>query len=264
MSPPELKLAITTVARPRAHECEAAQRLSAEIGAPFTERADDPLPEIAERAGCPGLLIVEQAGLALWVAGQTFRWHPNMATMRVRALEQKRNDGLVDALQLTTGASVLDCTCGLGADAIVAAYAVGPTGHIRALESSAILSLLVARGMAGYSLDDPPALVPAMRRVEARRADFADYLRQEDDNTWDTVYFDPMFTETIDQAQGLDLVRRLAVTGGPSASDLGEARRVARKRVVMKDRQPGQALIRLGFTTIKKSRRICYGAIDAF
>ena len=226
-------------------------------------RADHTLAAVAEGSGRKGLLVVEREGLALWIAGQTFRYHPNMATMRIRALSQHNNDGFVDALQLTAGARVLDCTCGLGADAIVAAHVVGPTGRVRTLESSALLARLVAHGMAHYALDTPPELVPAMRRIEALHADFATYLRQEADNAWDIVYFDPMFAETIDMAPGLDLVRRLATPGGPSADDVQEARRVAQRWVVMKDRLPGRSLAELGFTKNKISRRICYGTIDA-
>ena len=120
---PDLNLAITTIAHPRAQECETAHAIAAELNAPFIPRVNGQPGKTAEHSDREGLLIVEREGLALWVAGQTFRYHPNMATMRVRALSQKKNDGLVDALQLKTGASLLDCTCGLGADAIVAAHA---------------------------------------------------------------------------------------------------------------------------------------------
>ena len=190
--------------------------------------------------------------------------HPNMAKLRILALEQGKHDVLVDALQLKLGDRVLDCTCGLGADAIVASCVVGPAGRVRALEASPLLALLVERGMASCMLDDPPDLVPAMRRVEVCCADFADYLRCEADNAWDVVYFDPMFTETIADSAGLDLVRCLAEAGGPSPADLGEARRVARRRVVMKDRRPGHALARLGFAKVEESRRVCYGVLPAW
>ena len=179
-------------------------------------------------------------------------------------MEQGKHDILVDALQLKLGDRVLDCTCGLGADAIVASCKVGATGRVRALEASPLLALLVERGMACYVIDDPPDLVPAMRRVEVLNADYADYLRREADNAWDVVYFDPMFSETIADAQGLDLVRCLAWVGSPSPADLGEARRVARCRVVMKDRRPGRLLARLGFAKVEESRRVCYGVLPAW
>lgn len=259
----DLVLAITTIAKPRAQECETAHQIAAETGYPYLPRAHITLTKIAAQEGLDGLLVVARENLALWIAGQSLRYHPNMAKLRVLALQQQQNDVLIDATQLSPGDRVLDCTCGLGADATVAAYVVGPTGHVRALEFSPLLALLVTRGMASFALDNPADLVPAMRRVEVRHADFAAYLRAEADDTWDVVYFDPMFTATVAKAHGLDLVRHLARPGGPSPADLDEARRVAHRRVVMKDRLPGLELNRLGFTTIQRGRRVCYGVFDA-
>ena len=257
---PQLALATTTVARPRPEECEAARRIAAEMGCPYWPR--DGLDKTC--ADLDGLLVVERENLALWIAGQRFCYHPNMAKLRVHALRQQRKDSLIDALQIAPGASVLDCTCGLGADAIVASYVAGPEGRVRALEAAPLLALLVERGMASYSLADDPDLDLAMRRVEVRRADFATYLRKEADAAWDVVYFDPMFDESIAHARGLDLVRCLARPGGPEPADLHEARRVARRRVVMKDRRPGRSLARLGFAKVAESRRVCYGVLPAW
>ena len=252
-------LATTTVARPRPEECAAARRLAAKIGCPYWPRA-----ALAKAcADLDGLLVVERNNLALWMAGQRFCYHPNMAKLRVCALRQQQKDTLIDALQIAPGASVLDCTCGLGADAIVAAYAAGPNGRVCALEAAPLLALLVEHGLAAYPLADDPELGWAMRRVEVRCADFAAYLREEADAAWDVVYFDPMFGESIAPARGLDLVRCLAREGGPSPADLYQARRVARCRVVMKDRRPGRALARLGFAQVAKGRRVCYGVLPA-
>ena len=256
--------AVTTIAKPQEPECETAHCIADAIGYRYVPRAHHSLAKIAAAEKLDGLLVVERGNLALWVAGQGLRYHPNMAKPRLLALEQGKRDILVDALQLKLGDHVLDCTCGLGADAIVAACTVGATGRVRTLEASPLLALLVERGMASYALDDPPALAPAMRRVEVLNADYADYLRCEADNAWDVVYFDPMFSETIADAQGLDLVRYLAQVGSPSPADLGEARRVARRLVVMKDRRPGRLLARLGFAKVEESRRVCYGVLPAW
>ena len=257
---PQLALATTTVARPRPEECAVARRIAAAMGCPYWPR--DELT--ATCADHHGLLVVERENLALWIAGQRFCYHPNMAKLRVHALRQNRKDALIEALQIAPGASVLDCTCGLGGDAVVAAYVAGPEGRVRALEAAPLLALLVEHGMASYSLADDPDLGLAMRRVEVRRADFATYLREEADAAWDVVYFDPMFDESIAHARGLDLVRCLARSGGPASADLHEARRVARCRVVMKDRRPGRTLARLGFAKIGESRRVCYGVLPAW
>ena len=260
----DFSVAVTTTSRPRPQECATARGLATATGCPYVPRGQDALAQTADRAGCAGLLVVERTDLSLWVAGRRFRYHPNMAKLRVLALRQRKRDALIAAMEITPGESVLDCTCGLGADAIVASWVVRPAGRVRALEASPLLALLVERGMASCALDDPPDLVPAMRRVEVCCADFARYLRDEADNTWDVVYFDPMFTETIAGSEGLNLVRCLAEEGGPSPADLDQARRVARRRVVMKDRRPGHALTHLGFAKVEEGRRVCYGALPAW
>lgn len=256
--------AVTTTSRPRPQECATARGIAAATGCPYVPRGRDALAQAAGRAGRAGLLVVERTELSLWVAGRRFRYHPNMAKLRVLALQQRKRDALIAAMQLAPGGSVLDCTCGLGADAIVASWVVRPAGRVCALEASPLLALLVERGLASCAIDDPPDLVPAMRRVEVCCADFARYLRGEADDAWDVVYFDPMFTETIADSEGLDLVRCLAEGGGPSSADLDQARRVARRRVVMKDRQPGHALAHLGFAKVEGGRRVCYGVLPAW
>ena len=258
-----LAVAITTVARPRDAECERARQLAAETGYSYVSRDRRPLAKIAMAAQCDGLLVVERGDLALWIDGESLRHHPNMAKLRILAIEQGRGDVLVDALQLKPGDRVLDCTCGLGADAIVTACAVGPGGRVRALEAAPLLALLVSRGMAASAVAEPPALEAAMRRVEVARAEYGNFLRGEANDAWDVVYFDPMFATTVAAARGLDMVRRLARAGGPTSADIDQARRVARRRVVMKDRLPGPELERLGFTAIHQGRRVCYGALDA-
>lgn len=255
--------AITTISRPGPRELANASGIAAATGYRYVPRARRSLAQMAASEALAGLMVVERGNLALWVAGRCLRYHPNMARLRILALERGQRDILVDALQLKLGDRVLDCTCGLGADAIVASRTVGATGRVRTLEAAPLLALLVERGMAFYALDDAPGLVPAMRRVEVLNADYADYLRREADDAWDVVYFDPMFAETIADAPGLELVRCLARVGGPSPADLREARRVARRHVVMKDRRPGRALTRLGFANVAAGRRVCYGALPA-
>ncbi len=263
MQEPPLALAVTTASRPGPRELAKARCLAGKTGYRYVPRAHRSLAEMAVDEALAGLIVVERGQLALWVAGRSLRYHPNMAKLRVLALEQGKPDILIDALQLKLGDRVLDCTCGLAADAIVAAYKVGASGRVRTLEASPLLALLVARGLACYVLDDPPVLAPAMRRVEVLNADYADYLRREADDAWDVVYFDPMFSETMADAPGLDLVRYLARGGSPAPADVGEARRVARRRVVMKDRRPGHALARLGFAKVEETRRVCYGVLPA-
>ena len=137
------------------------------------------------------------------------------ARLRVSGLRAGSADRLVNVAGLRAGDSMLDCTCGLGADAIVAAHAVGESGIVVTLESSAMLAAMVSHGMKHYD-DGFALLVRAMRRVAVINAEYQGVLPLLSEGSWDVVYFDPMFVSTIDEAKGLDLVRMLGAGGAPS------------------------------------------------
>ncbi len=114
----------------------------------------------------------------------------------------------------------------------------------------------VHRGGGGQSAQD------AMRLVRVTDGDSRDVLLAQGDGAWDVVYFDPMFESTIASAKGLDIVRRLGMPSTPSRATIAEARRVARRCVVMKDRAPGERLERLGIPVVSKAKRVWYGKLE--
>ena len=61
-----------------------------------------------------------------------------------------------------------------------------------------------------------------------------DYLKQQYNDSVDVVYFDPMFEETIDASTGLQSIQRMADYSGLTNELIEEAKRVAKKRVVLK------------------------------
>jgi hypothetical protein len=148
------------------------------------------------------------------------------------------------------------------ADAVVAAYAAGERGRVRALEASTILASIVGFGLSRYTHKDPD-LVRAMRRVEVRTRDYVRALPELEPDSWDVVYFDPMFEQTFPDIRSMDLVHMLARNGLPDAEALHEALRVARRCVVIKDRYPGRLLESLDIPVISAKQRICYGRLEA-
>ena len=78
------------------------------------------------------------------------------------------------------GAAVLDATLGLGADALVAAAACGPSGAVVALEGSVPLAAWVAEGLA--RLDAEPA-----RRIEVRAGEHLTALTALPSRAFDVV-----------------------------------------------------------------------------
>jgi hypothetical protein len=249
---------VTTSLSPTRQMRSLARELASRLGLPLVRRRNRGLHDtISPRTAA---IVVEVDGPAVRVGGAALKFHPNVAKLRVMQLIRGNRDRMVSVMGLRPGDRVLDCTCGLAADATVASYAVGSYGAVHALEASAILAEIVSIGMRTY--EDPfDELVQAMRRVKVTNTRYQDFLRSSGDGEYDVVYFDPMFDATCADSTGLDLVRIIGVKGSPSTADIEEAVRVARRCVVMKDRAPGDRLRSLGFTLESPGKKVCYGTI---
>ena len=85
---PQLAFAITTVSRPGPRELANAHCLADKTGYRYVPRARRSLSGIAATEALTGLIVVERGNLNLWIAGRCLRYHPNMAKLRILALEQ--------------------------------------------------------------------------------------------------------------------------------------------------------------------------------
>jgi len=245
-----MRLAVTTALDASPDLAEAARAAAARHGAPWLDRGGRRLPDVAGASGAEALLVVGRRGVALFAGGAEHRYHAGMGTLRARRLargERSTAEPLLAAAGLRPGDAVLDCTLGLGADALVAAEAVGSGGRVVGLESSPVLAAWVAEGLARLSL-------PAARRVEVRCAEHGAALGALPDRSFDVVVFDPMFRHPAAQAPPFEVVRRFADRRPLSPAALERARRVARRWVVVKDGAPGWDLARLGLEPLPSSR----------
>jgi len=256
-----LTILVTTPVTPSGTTVDAAVAIARELDCPFVPRGRKSVARLLREETCEAALVVGPQEIRLITDAGSFGFHPNMAALRILALGQGRGDRMVNAMGLQPGWRVLDCTCGLGADAVVAAHVAGPTGEVCAVEHSAVLAALVRYGMRTYIHKDR-SVQDAMRRVRVTSGDSGDVLRAQGDGAWDVVYFDPMFESTIASATGLDIVRRLGTPSTPSPATIAEATRVARRCVVMKDRAPGERLERLGIPVVSKAKRVWYGKLE--
>ena len=153
---------------------------------------------------------------------------------------------MIDAAGLCEGSEILDCTLGLGSDAIVESFIVGEKGKIVALEVNPLLAEIVRHGMRNFS-DDSPRILDAMRRVEIITANYLDYLKNTPTNSFDAVYFDPMFRRPIKKSNGINPLRSLADHSPLTIEAVHEAERVAREKVIMKESTNSGEFERLGF-----------------
>ena len=255
-----MRLAVTTPFSPTP-EADGLARLSALRRAlPFAARGTRSLAEVAEAAGADALLVLG-AHASLWIEGTEERWHPGMGALRAKRLaigETVTGDPFLAAARLRPGDAVLDCTLGLGADALVAATAVGPAGRVTGLESSAALAAWTGEGFARLAVE-------AASRVQVECADHAAWLEAAPDRSFDVVVFDPMFRHARPATPEFDLLRRLADPWPLTRGALDRARRVARRGVLVKDGTPGWDLARLSLAPLdgRRGAERLYAWLDA-
>lgn len=190
--------------------------------------------------------------------GLTFTFHPNMAALRVKRLQAGESDLLVAASGMQADDQVLDCTLGMGADAIVSSFAVGEQGGVVALESQPLIAQLVRHGLATYQTERR-ALQQAMRRVQVVEADYDSYLKEQPDQSFDIVIFDPMFRRSVHHSLPMQQLKPLANHAPLTPEAVQEACRVARKAVLFKERVNSPEFERLGFGEQWRSSQIAWG-----
>ena len=240
-----------------------AARTAAALGIPNVPRGNDSLEELRAAYGVDAALVARRGLLTLVTAEGELFFHPGMSHLRIKNLLLGHGDHLVNALGLVEGMHVLDCTLGTGADAIVESFAVGAQGTVTALEASPLIAAVIADGLA-HATGDNYEMHAAMRRITVHHADALTYLRAAETDSCDVVYFDPMFRRPLHESAGMNALRMLADSRALTAETIAEARRVARRRVVMKERQGSKEFAQLGFTYITggKYSRIAYGVME--
>ena len=238
---------------------EIAQRL----GGQFVRRESFSLDALKKIHGVENILLVKKNSLSVVTAEGELFFHPNTAHLRIKNLRGGEGDRLIDALKISGGSKVLDCTLGLGSDAIVESFIVGATGKVIALESNPLIAAIVGYGMKNF-LEDSLHILEAMRRVEVVNADCSDFLKTCADKSFDAVYFDPMFRRPIEKSSGLNPIRPLADNRPLTEEIIRQARRVAKFRVVMKEHSGSAEFERLGFKILSggKYSSITFGVID--
>ncbi|MGD8191130.1 class I SAM-dependent methyltransferase [Brevibacillus ginsengisoli] len=237
---------ITTGLDPSVSTLEHAKRLAEQFGLPIVERKDASLAALRRKYQVEKILVVSSKGARIeQPQGQSFFFHPNTAAFRIKRLERGDTDTMLSACQIQPGDSVLDATLGLGADAIVFAYAVGPTGQVVGLESERIIALLVADGLTHW--ESAESLQQAMGRIQVVASDHLDYLSALPDRSFDVVYFDPMFEHAVGESTGISGLREFANHAPLLEQAIQQALRVARKRVVLKEGKAGKLFERYDF-----------------
>lgn len=231
-------------------------------GFPFYPRERLSLDKLVRRYGADAVIIWQDQGPVLHRGGERFFFHPSMAKVRLGAYrKQGMVDPLVKACCLEPDFSFLDCTMGLGADVIVASYFL-PCGRVIGLESAPGIAQVVKWGMKTYQADID-WLQKAIERVQVINCNHLTYLKSLPDDEFDVVYFDPMFRRPVLESAAISPMRALANHEPLSIEVIAEACRVARRRVVVKERHGSKEFERLGIDRIVGGHHstLAYGLI---
>ncbi|RSL33242.1 hypothetical protein D7Z54_11485 [Salibacterium salarium] len=177
---------------------------------------------------------------------QAFLFHPSMAWIRFQRLQQGGFDPMIEVMQLHSGMTCLDTTMGLASDSILASAAVGEKGKVTAVESHQYIAHLVRKGLNHWEEDDE-SFNKAMRRIDVRKGEHLDLLKKLNDNSYNIVYFDPMFDHAIQDSVHLAPLRQFAMYQPLEKEAIEEAIRVAENRVVVKSTYLDSLLESFGF-----------------
>lgn len=233
-------LVVTTSGRPTADLIRQAQAWAERLGVQSVPR-ETGLARLVQTHEVEGVLVItperpvyEEPG-----SGVRYFFHPGMVKTRLHNCMRGQDDPMLQAMGLELSQSVLDCTLGRASDAILAAWKVGPEGRVVGLEKSRLLAELTIDGLAHYH-DPSPRLTELLRRIEATCADHQLVLPTLGDSSFDVVYFDPIFDRPLLDSTAMTPLRALADPGALTPEALREALRVARRRVVVKQRKGTQ------------------------
>ncbi len=260
---------VSTAFSPNQEMIDRAAHFTQLFNGDYLERRKHSLATLFERAKNNNqlhdrLLIIEKNGLKLYhrrKLEQPFYFHPSMGTLRINRLQKGSSDPLIELAQLRAGDSFLDCTLGIGADTLVAAYALGQTGKVVALESDFAIATLVDNSLnSGNNL--PADIFYNLAPIKVIHTDHASLLKELAPKSYDVVYFDPMFQTPVDNSSvALEPLRLFADYQPLAPSTIAEAVRVARRMVILKAEKRSPEFTRLGFKEVLRAANFSYGTI---
>lgn len=254
---------ITTSGRTNEAMKEKARNIAELLGSEYIDRNKRSVKDIQKQVP-EDCMVVGKERLELYPIGETqpFFFHPSSAMFRVKRLLKGGNDPFLEAACIKEGSSILDCTLGLASDSITASYAAGSKGKVTGLEGNKHLSFLVENGLRQWN-SGLEIMNQAMGRINVEATMALPYLKKLPPESYDVVYFDPMFEEEILESEGIKALRNFAVYEDLTEEVIFHAKRAARQRVVLKDHFRSSRFAQYGFKVIeRKSSKFHFGIIE--
>jgi 16S rRNA (guanine1516-N2)-methyltransferase len=190
------------------------------------------------------LAVFGEDAVSLWDRLGHVLGGPGLAALRLKEIAKGRaEDPLQRIGELAPGERVLDATLGFAQDARVAERLVAPGGSVLGVESSLPLAVLADASLRREG-----------SAIEVRHGESGEVLRGLPQGSVDVVLLDPMFGRALAAQPGFEMLRRLANPAPLTPEVLAEARRVARRAVLVKAARYTSMLRNLGLRHAHASR----------
>ncbi|MCP3738871.1 class I SAM-dependent methyltransferase [Rossellomorea sp. BNER] len=254
---------ITTAGRTNEEMIKKAKAIANSLKVPYKDRNKQSIKVLLnhENDGC---MVVGKNRLELFhhLSKEPFFFHPNSASFRLKRVMNGDEDPFLQVAELQKGMSFLDCTLGLGSDSILASFAVGETGKIVGLEENPFVAYIVREGLRKWQTE-VVEMKTAMNNIEVVNTHSLHFLKELPSNSFDCVYFDPMFHQSIVESNGINSLRTWASPHQIDSVLIREAKRVAKHRIILKDHFRTPNFEEYGFKVINRpTSKFHFGVIE--
>nr|WP_106778854.1 class I SAM-dependent methyltransferase [Lysinibacillus timonensis] len=254
---------VTTAGRPDELSLQLANKACEELSLQYIPRKKRSVAKISELLNA-NVIVAGKNRYEYYPKGtkHPFFFHPNSAAFRLKRVERGESDPFLDACHLISGDSFLDCTLGLGSDAILASYVIGNKGRVIGLEVDPNVEFIVRNGFKSYDTTELP-LTACMKNIQVVQKEAVEFLSQQPDCSFDVIYMDPMFENVIEESTNFEPLRDSGSHLLLTEKWVEEAIRVAKKRVVLKAHYQSTYFKDFGFTrNIRLTSKFHYGIIQ--
>ena len=254
---------VTTPGRPDEQSTLLAKIACEELNIPFVPRNKKSIAKMSDELQA-NIIVAGKNRYEYYPLGtkEPFFFHPNSAAFRLKRVARGEQDPFIEACNLVPGDKYLDCTLGIGSDAMLASFIVGEDGIVVGLEADSNVAFIVGKGMQTYDLSENP-YIDCMRQIKVIHREAIEFLREQEDCSYDVVYMDPMFEEVIKESTNFEPLRHAGSHLELTAQWVAEATRVAKKRVVLKAHYQSPLFDQFNFKReIRLTSKFHYGIIE--
>lgn len=244
---------VTTSVKTTLELNDNAQKLADELNLKYIKRNKSTIKQLLKTT--KGVIVVYKNKLSYFENNSEFFFHLDTTALKIKNSD---NEPLVEIIGKEKQ-SVLDCTMGLAGDSILLSY----YGHnVTSIEKNEIIHLITSNGLKNY-ISPNEEINNAMRKIITHNYDCIDYLKRTSDNTFDIIYFDPMFSYDIAESTNLSGLAHLADNHFPYEEFIKEAYRVGRGKIIIKAHFRDSIFEKHNFTRIvRKNTKFHFGFLE--